>query len=284
MNSISALGVQMHERHFPNLRSVGFKLAMVMLAFALPAHAGAWVPAVHQLYFKISLNQLGTHERFAADGDRFSDEARFEDRNLHLYGEWGLPARWGLFASLAYKSIESIGETERSNSGFGDLEVGVRHVLWQGQGLVSVAGTLKVPYLYEKQDDLRLGNGQEDLELRMLYGRAFRRSYMGAEIGYRWRLDDPADEIRYLIEYGASAAPWYWRTKLDGIESAGSPSDDQDELNPQLQSSFDALRLEVGVGLEVHTHWSVEFTYTHAISGRNTLAGNQFQLGMVLQR
>ena len=47
--------------------------------------------------------------------------------------------------------------------------------------------------------------------------------YIGAEAGYRFRSEDPSDEYRYLLEYGISAGDnLYFRTKLDGTESAGN--------------------------------------------------------------
>ncbi len=254
-----------------------------ILFIAWPAKSGAWVPARQALYFKIAFNEFSTDNAF----DEFGDEvnaSRFEDRNLSLYAEYGLPAGLGLFASLAYKDLRQDGEVVQSNRGFSDLELGIRRVLWKRKSVLSISGAMKLPYLYQRREAMPLGNGQEDFELRLLFGRGIGQFYYGIESGYRWRLEEPADEFRYLLEVGASFDHVYWRSKIDGIESAGNGQTDRTVDNPSLQNDFDLVKWETTLGVSWTHKMDLEFTYTNSIDGRNALAGDQFQLGLVLKR
>jgi len=105
-----------------------------------------------------------------------------------------------------------------------------------------VQGLFKAPYLYDEDSELPLGNGQEDFEGKLLFGKSFGElGYGGLEVGYRIRTEDPVDEFRYLVEYGFDLNErTYLRTKLDGIHAASSSDLDtavltpEAALNPQL--------------------------------------------------
>ena len=257
---------------------------ILVFVFTASVHlwAGAWVPRPKQIYFKIAYNDLSADEQFNAGGDKVKQD-EFIDRNVQGYMELGLPHNIGLTASLAYKNIERVANPRLDNSGFGDLELGLRKLIWQGSGVFSAGLTVKLPFLYDRDDAFPLGNGQEDFELKVLYGRGFSNFYYGLEGGYRWRTDEPSDEWRYLLELGGSWEAWSWRSKLDGIESAKNGELGEDPTNPALFREFDSLKVELTAAYHPTARLGMEFTYTHPLSGRNTLAADQFQLGFVFQ-
>jgi len=243
------------------------------------AHAGAWVPDPGAYYLKFGWRDLDTSRQFDANGDEVA-AVNFQESSLDMYGEWGLAKRLGLWSSLAYKRVET--DLEK-NDGFGDLEVGLRYSLFNGPaGQFSAGASVKLPYLYDEDDPLRLGNGQEDFELRMQYGKGFRFAYTGAEVGYRWRLEDPSDEIRYLFELGAQLDRFYCRTKIDGIESADNGEIQDQENNPTLFNEYDLVKWELTAGFQIRRAVGLELTWTDNIDGRNTIAGDSIQLGITL--
>lgn len=111
---------------------------------------------------------------------------------------------------------------------------------------------------------------------------------MGIEAAYRHRLEEPSDEFRYLIEYGASIGEHlYLRTKLDVIKSIenGEPIS-QGIGNPTLNPEFDLGRMEFTAGWSLTpksvkgNRWGIETTYTRDLFGDDTLQGNTIQVGL----
>jgi len=137
---------------------------------------------------------------------------------------------------------------------------------------------------------LPLGNGQEDFEGKVLFGKSFGAlGYGGLEVGYRFRTEAPVDEFRYLVEYGFDLNDrTYLRTKLDGIHAASSSDVDNNlpltaatALNPQLPLEFDLGRLEYTAGYKFSDTLAGEITGTTAVYGDNTLKGTNIQVALV---
>jgi len=153
-----------------------------------------------------------------------------------------------------------------------------------------VQGLFKAPYLYSDDSELPLGNGQEDFEGKLLFGKSFGAlGYGGLEVGYRVRTDDPVDEFRFLVEYGFDVNErTYLRTKLDGIHAASSSDAATgaqgalvNAVNPQLPLEFDLGRLEYTAGYKFTDTVAGEITGTTAVYGDNTLKGTNIQVALV---
>ena len=179
------------------------------------------------------------------------------------------------------------GGQETSGSGVGDIDLGLKYRLIDGPVIVSVQGLFKAPYLYSENSELPLGNGQEDFEGKLLFGKSFGElGYGGLEVGYRVRTEDPVDEFRYLVEYGFDLNDrTYLRTKLDGIHAASSTDTEfttpAAAVNPQLPLEFDLGRLEYTAGYKLNDTFAAEITGTTAIYGDNTLKGTNVQFAIV---
>ena len=268
-----------------------FRFVILLLLTPL-VFGGAWTPEKGGLYLKLSANNFESDSSFNVTGDQVPAVGTFTDEHLALYFEWGLTDRIALFGSQTYKRIEQRNTSAGislaiDNSGFGDTEIGVRYNFSRSQYPLSFALIAKLPYLYDDDDFLALGNHQEDLEGRLLYGRSLGKyAYMGLEAGYRYRTDDPSDEYRYLIEFGLSPTPWlYMRSKLDGIQSVDDPAASGSSFgNPTINQAFDLNKLELTVGVSLSQRWHVETTYTDHISGKNIAADRNIQLGVVFSR
>ena len=254
------------------LRSV---LWLVLLsAFAI---GGAWVPEKGSTYLKLGFRDLDTDTVFDASGSQA--DGFFEERAVDFYGELGIGHRLGLWTALSHKRIEN---EDQKASGLSDIELGLRYRMKKGEfGVLSLGSTVKLPYLYDEDDAFRLGNGQEDLELRLLYGKGLGIFYVGAEAGYRWRTEDPSDEWRYLLEVGGSLEWFYFRSKLDGIESVDNGALQDTENNPTLYNNYDVTKWEVTTGASLSPTLGLELTWTDSIDGRNTIAGESLQLAIV---
>lgn len=292
----SPLNILRHASFFSrslNLLAFGFFLSGLSLV-----SAGAWTPEKGAAYLKFSGSIFESFANFNLDGDRFEpfeddpDQfSRFREESFALYYEYGLLDRLAIFGSFTYKDI---GQRTRlrfideditvNNQGFADVDLGVRYRLTEGPNVFSISALAKLPYLYDEDDDFKLGNAQEDIELRGLFGRGLGSLfYMGLEAAYRWRLDAPSDEYRYLAELGFSAPKYvYARTKLDGIVSRGEFQRSSSFGNPTLNPQFDLTKLELTIGFSLTKLWHLEYTYTDTLSGKNTAEGSIHQYAVIV--
>lgn len=270
-----------------------------MAAIPTAASAGAWTAPQGDTYLKGAVNYFETSSRFGDEGT-FEN---FRNTNFNVYYEYGIQDNLTFFATGSLTDLENRADgVETSGTGVGDVDVGLRYRLVDGPVIISVQGLFKAPYLYSEDAELPLGNGQEDFEGKLLFGKSFGPAgYGGLEFGYRVRTEDPVDEFRFLAEYGVNATDKvYLRTKLDTIFAAGSAdvgdgnvlnADDlgnlndealaQIALNPQLPLEFDLGRLEYTAGYKFNDRLSGEITGTTAVFGNNTLRGTNIQVALV---
>jgi len=256
--------------------------------------AGAWVPEQGSGYTKIGYSEYEADSSF----DDNSDLENFEGTNISFYGEYGLGNKISVYTSVLYQDIEQVTRpvvatdplVRSANDGFGDLEAGVKYQ-WQANPFVfSTSFLVKLPYLYDEDDTLPLGNGQNDYEIKALIGKSLNEyGYFGVEAGYRLRSGSPSDEYRYLLEYGFSANDnLYFRTKLDGTLSANNADQgvDSNGVNLAFSPEFDIGKLELTTGWNFGQadsngqRWGIELTYTNEIYGSNALDGDSIQLGI----
>jgi len=266
-------------------------LSIIALLTAIPtsAFAGAWTAKEGDSYLKGAVNFFDTNSRFGPEGT-FEN---FSNTNFNVYWEYGVKDNLTFFATGSLTDLENTADgVTTSGDGVSDIDVGLRYRLIDGPVIVSVQGLFKAPYLYDENAELPIGNGQEDFEGKLLFGKSFGElGYGGLEVGYRVRTEAPVDEFRYLIEYGFDVTDRaYLRTKLDGIHAAGSSDVDVGvalpiaagvAVNPQLPLEFDLGRLEYTAGYKFNDTLAGEITGTTAIYGDNTLKGTNIQVALV---
>ena len=148
-------------------------------------------------------------------------------------------------------------------NGLGDLETGFKYGLVREPLVVSVQGLTKLAWFYDGGEDVPPGNNPNDYELKLLMGKSLWPfpGYCGLELGYRWRFGAPADEYRYLLEFGFNPSEKiFMRFKLDGIKSADNAKDRSAAAsgpsggyvtNPSLGLEYDLGKLECTIGYQV---------------------------------
>jgi hypothetical protein len=266
-------------------------VSVIALSLFVPSYAsaGAWTAKKGDNYLKGAVNYFETNNRFGPE----NGFENFQNTNFNVYWEHGIRDDLTFFATGSLTDLENQSNgQETSGSGVGDIDLGLKYRLIDGPVIVSIQGLFKAPYLYDSESELPLGNGQEDFEGKLLFGKSFGDlGYGGLEVGYRIRTEDPVDEFRYLVEYGFDLNDkTYLRTKLDGIHAAGSsdiasditvPVSQDIALNPQLPLEFDLGRLEYTAGYKISDGFAAEITGTTAVYGDNTLKGTNIQLAVV---
>lgn len=266
---------------------LGLKLVLTNLCILSinAVFAGAWVPDVGKGYHKLGFDSFNANDVFGGN----PDFQRFDKEAIVYYGEFGIASDWALFYSIPYQNFsQQFADVETSSSGIGDVDIGLRYNWTTEPFVISTSFLFKAPFFYDEDEALPLGNGQEDYEFRIQLGKSLGKyGYYGVEAGYRFRADDPSDEFRYLLEYGASFNKnWYFRTKLDGLASANNASSFATQ-NFSITPEFDLGNLEVTTGWQFDSasenRWGIELTWTGAIYGDNILQGNNIQLALTYQ-
>ncbi len=258
-----------------------FTLSFLIFNFSL-LFAGAWTMPKGHSYTRIAFNYYYADQKFTNGGAKkdFSWDGKFKDYNISLYEEYGITDRLTILTSIYYKKIKKEDDYIRMTTyGIGDIDLGLKFNIFKGaKGVFSIQGLVKIPEAYDEDDALPLGNGQYDYEIRGLIGFSLWPKipgYLNLEFAYRWRTEEPADELRYLLEFGMDITKKiYGRIKLDGIKGLGNGKEEKDIAgNPTLSYNYDLGKLDITFGYKITKNTSIELEYTPEIYGQNTSAG-----------
>lgn len=266
--------------------------ACFVLMTAATAFAGAWTHEQGNSYHRFAVNYYNTDREFDKSGDSRSMpwNGEFRDFNFNYYMEYGVLDRLTFLTSLYYKDLKRSDDYVTTDAdGTGDADFGLRCNLFNGNaGVVSLQGLLKTGEFYDKDEALPLGNGQNDYELRLLYGRSlwpFIPGYMNLEAGYRWREDAPADEFRYLLEVGSDLGKdFYCRAKLDAIIGMENGDDVTDAYgNPANTLEYELTKLDLTVGWRMTKTMGLELGCAPAVWGENTAKGETWTFALTFE-
>ncbi|MFC1890128.1 hypothetical protein ACFL4G_10265 [Thermodesulfobacteriota bacterium] len=265
-----------------------FSVTALLLLLVIPgiASAGAWTQPKGVMYNRMSVNYYRSTAAYGTDGGLadLDKNGVFEDYNFTWYQEYGLLERLTLITSIPYKFVHHEDDAFKSNTwGPGDIDVAARIRLFEKPFILGLQPLVKLPYGYDEDEDVPIGNGQADFEIRLLFGRSLHPlpAYAGVEIGYRFRAGDPSDEIRYLAEAGCTFTPRISaRIKLDGTLSAENGAVGTAGFNQTLTNEFDLGKLEVTTIFRIRENLFIEGTWTPTVYGENTSQGHTFSLAL----
>jgi hypothetical protein len=264
--------------------------ACIVLFITENCFAGAWTANKGSMYQKLSANFYYADQRFDQNSDTvdFSDNGEFTDNNISYYGEYGILDALTVIGSFSYKWLEDETDYVRSKTnGFSDLELGLKYRLFSGQGNVfSAQGLVKIPEFYDEDDVPSLGNSQYDTEIRLLYGQSLYPvvpGYFNIEAAYRFRAEAPADELRYLVEFGLDfTKQLYGRVKLDGIYGMGNEGNGSGAAgNPTATLDYDLGKLDACLGWKISSDWGIELGYRPEIYGKSTSKGTNWSFSLI---
>jgi protein XagA len=267
-------------------------IILIECRIAEPVLAGAWTREKGGWYHQVSGNYYKADENFNNDGNRqdFAGNGEFKDRNISYYMEYGIFDDLTVIGSWPYKWLKYEDDTViNKTDGFSDLDLALKYRLfYSGSGVCSMQGLVKIPEAYDENDAAPLGNGQYDYEFRLLYGRSLYPhipGYFNMEAGFRYRTEEPANELKYLLEFGADFTKIiYGRVKLDGTYGLGDVNDSANTSeNPTITNDYDLGKLDVAMGWKMLPEWSAELGYRSDIYGKNTAAGANWSLTVIYQ-
>jgi hypothetical protein len=267
----------------------------VACAGTRPAAAGAWVQPEGRGYLRVSYFGMDSGSRYDESGDRSSLFTRsggsrpveYGDREVRGYAEVGVSERVTAYGSLAWKRVRNTQPTAVfQTTGSGDFNFGARYGIARGNVPFSAAVELKIPTAYDETDAPALGAGAVDATMRLLVGTSWGWGYTTGDAGYAVRGGGYRDEFLANGEVGSRlGGPVYARSVARVVYSLGSGASpdaaDRDVFDPGLASPR-SLVLTGTLGVDLVRGLAVEASFEHALSGRDTLAGNGVELALAL--
>jgi len=173
--------------------------------------AGAWTQQQGHGLVIISVDHSRASLGFDDDGQSEPIEG-FQKTELRAYLEYGLTNRVTLVAQPEWRQKE-IGEGPGDKvNGLGRVDAGARLRLWQNDAsVVSVQATARMPGARDTIAPANGGDTDWEGDVRGLYGRGFtlagRHAFVDMQLGYRVRLGNAADEVRFDLTTGIDITP-----------------------------------------------------------------------------
>jgi hypothetical protein len=216
-------------------------ILMSLLIVGAPAHAGPWNLAPGEFYTELRGGWFTADTYHDANGNRqfLHGGGLWEQRSLTSSTEIGWKPKLNFLVEIPVLSVSrrfDPGFSERpTQTGLGDGVFGLRYRLANGRAGAALELDWKVPLSYERDgmlthaDSVRagdvsgdgdsldanavrqlgspvLGDGQQDLTLTLLLGTAMSRGFVQAGGGYKYRFEEPQDQIVLSADVG------YWVT------------------------------------------------------------------------
>lgn len=263
----------------------------ILLAGPMIANANGWVPKAGKGFIKIGQNFIFADQFFGNDGSTsaITTSGFF---STSLYGEIGITDRLtvGTYVPFLFHSyingtrftsgrtsIEGMEATD-----FGDLDLFAKYGLIQNKPLVlSLSILLGVPS-GQSEGLLTSGDGEFNQSIGINLGYKLPKApvFLGSSVAYNNRTKNFSDEFRFNLEVGyqykdytlivKNINTWSLRNGEDGTASGGIFSNNV---------SYNLIGPELLLGNLVK-NMGVSINYYKTISGENTIANDQFGVGI----
>lgn len=226
--------------------------ALLALAFIFPnsVHAAAWLKQEDEA--TVSVDWLGSQATDAKGSSGMKlNGPDYTKNDIQIRMEYGVTGETTVFVAPTYTTVSY--KNGVSNSGFNDIQIGARHLLWWKDNSV-LSGEISA-FLPGAET---LNAGGTDIEGRILFGSGFqvlgKPSFINAELGMRMRSGGPANEIRPDFTFGMQLND-KWQATLSSLNiytfgGAEIPYTDIEQHKIQVGASYalsDALTLRGGV-------------------------------------
>lgn len=271
--------------------------------FLPPTEKGAWTLPKGKLYLEVYAKYYW-HERYFDDKKHkkmWENSGRYFEKRTEFKFEYGITNKLTALAYLPYVQANWKDDAfngagvpsghQFRNRGLADYWLGFKYNLFENPFVFTIMLRTKVPGNYNENSQPSLGRKQIDEELRLMFGKAFKLvvpMYTKFEVGHRWRLEEPADEVPYFFELGISPFNWLvLKTTLDGVE--GISGTGKHELTwKYTNGAWEQVLIPIE---EDYTKWTtglvfkfkgfnVETSYGKTFRGKNTAAAKEMILSL----
>ena len=296
---------------FRKLRPIPMLAAIIALAAPRLALAGAWVLAPGEHYSTVGGSFFSSDYYYDQDGTKLSFQGGglHEEKGLFTYNEFGWRKSRSFVIGFPYTSVtrrftNNGHDTTRTETGFGDLLLGVKFRLTGGPQALSLEADWVPPLGYNRNLSPRLGDGAASLIGNLAYGAPIAKAgFFELSGGYRFFTETQAPTNEMLAS--ATVAFWLGKAVLisgryDGVFGASSqdtvyqalrvktpqgrawtsseawPNTTTDQINVQSVSPMLLYRLD--------DHLDLMAGSSHTFSGKNALHVDRIYVALAMRQ
>lgn len=238
-------------------------------ALAPPIQKGAWTLKKGQLYIELYTKYYWDNSQFNNDRkkERWAYDGKYNEIMPQLKLEYGFTDEDTLlFYTTAKEAHWKDSFKSSSRKGFTKVEPGIKHLLFTDPFIGTLQLKVKIPLHYSEEATPALDKHQIDVETRFLTAEPWPKlpGYTKFELGFRYRAEEPSNEIPYFFEFGYNLTPdVILKTTLDGQTAVGGGTKE------------DWLKYTVGPIFKIGKLFNIEFGYGHTFAGRNSSAAKE---------
>lgn len=238
----------------------------------MPAHADPFVQPKGQGRIIATLIDTKSPNQFDNNGDLHSAPSYNQDQ-LYLSAEYGVTDDLTAIFAPSYRDVRVQGQPPVS--GIGYTALGARYRLAHGPTwVVSTEGLLRLPGQRHEFSVAQIGNTSTDFDAGLGVGYGTSRVFASAEVTYRFRSGQQADEIHLDLGAGVHLTPRYLlMASMFNTVSVGKNV----ALNNERYRYGDLM---LSVGYVVNKSVTLQFGYTDTLYGVNALHQHGLFLGM----
>ena len=256
-----------------------WKCALCAAILLLPCSAGAapW-PQPEGHGFAITTVNVTEAKINAGTPNPAFGKGDYRQYIVSSYIEYGLTSRITLGAIPEFEFVRfKTGSAALTTSGFGDVELFARTVVWQqAEWWGAAQANLKLPTGYDPHANPALGNGQIDFEPRLSIGRGFMigdwSSFGYLDLGYRVRFAGPNDQLRVNIGLGMRPAV-RWTVFIQSFNIINT-------VQPPHGINFSIGNLAGTAVYDLSSRWSVQLGIFSQIATANFNPGSGVSTGV----
>lgn len=238
-------------------------------SLAPPVQKGAWTLKKGQTYVELFTKYYWNNSQFnnGREKERWNFGGKYKEIMSQLKLEYGLTDTETILLYTTAKEANWKDDfNDSTRKGFTQIEPGIKHLIFTDPFIGTLQLKAKLPLHYSEEAVPALGKHQIDGEIKFLTAQPWPKlpGYTKFELGFRYRAEEPSNEIPYFFEFGYNLFPsLILKTTLDGQTAVGGGSKE------------DWLKYTVGPIFKIGDLFNIEFGYGNTFTGRNTSAAQE---------
>ncbi len=255
----------------------------IVVATAFPAWAGPWTVAEGEMVASLTTIRAEFDELFNIDREQRPLAGPIRQRDTVLSVTYGLIEDWEASLQMSYYDSEQrFPGSEAEQSGLGDTRFGVKRLIYRGTVDVATQIGMKVAGSYDPDVIYAPGDGQTDVELRVLGGTFWDRAFVNLDVAYRVRTGAPSDEYEILLDGGYAITSRLQARVLSRLVDALSGVGSADDPGASFKQTEEDI-VSVGGALAIRplAELTITLQYMTVVAGRNTPARSDVGIGIV---
>lgn len=271
-----------------------FVVLILILSVSSLYAQSPWTQKKGKSYSQISFTSISGYTGLFGNPD-YPTEREITDNTLQYFGEYGLTDNTSLVVGIPFKMVKADVLTSSTNltpitqsgseSSFGNIEVGIKHVFSQKKWIFSGQFNIEAnTSSFYANSGLRTGYDAWTFTPMFLAGRSFGNTYVQGFVGTNIRTNNYSSNFRIGGEVGTKAFKHIWLIAFVDVSSSFKNGDVVVPVGNQLtglyvnDQEFGAMGLKA-IG-ELSQNFGVNLGFGGAFSGNNVAKRAALTIGV----